>query len=84
MFDRNAHCTSFVDCIALPSSGQLDRGLWRYPQDDRYIFDIKKASLCHFWHEKHILSGILMSEFAMARLNEEDISGFKMTAYATV
>lgn len=63
---------------------ELDRGVWRYPQDDQYVFDIKKSYLCHFWHEKHILTGILMSEFAMARLNEEDISGFEMTAYATV
>jgi hypothetical protein len=74
-----------VDSVFSDRPGwKLDRGLWRYPHDDRYIFDVKKSCLCHFWHEKHILSGILMSEFAMARLNEEDISGFKMTEYATV
>lgn len=62
----------------------LDRGLWRYPQDDRYIFDIEKSCPFHFWHEKHVLSGILMSEFAMSRLNEEDISGFVLSSYSSI
>jgi hypothetical protein len=74
-----------VDSIFTDRPGWvLDRGLWRYPADDQLIFDIQKISQFHFWHEKHILSGILMSEHAMARLNEENISGFRMTEHATV
>jgi hypothetical protein len=60
----------------------LDRGLWRYPSEDKLIFNAEKISQVHFWHEKHVLASILMSEFAVARLNEEDISGFSMTEHA--
>lgn len=74
-----------IDSVFTDRPGWVfDRVLWRRPAGDTLIFQDNKIGDTHFWHEKHLLSDIFMSEFAMARLNEEDISGFKMTEYATV
>lgn len=65
------------------SGWHLDRGVWSGPQNESPIFDSKKIGSAHFWREKHYSCGIMMTETAVARFNENDISGFKLNEYQT-
>jgi hypothetical protein len=74
-----------IDSVFAERPGWVfDRVSWRYPPGDKLIFDVTKSRGLHFWHEKHVYCGLMMSEHAMARLNEEDISGFSLHEYVTV
>lgn len=60
----------------------LENGHWQRPSGSRPVFDIAKIGQKHFWRDKHLICEIMMSEFALARLNEEDMSGFRMIEHA--
>lgn len=60
----------------------LENGVWQRPTGSRPVFDITKIGDKHFWRDKHLICEIMMSEFALARLNEEDMSGFRIIEHA--
>ena len=60
----------------------LQNGVWQRPSGSRPVFDLAKIGEKHFWRDKHLICEIMMSEFALARLNEEDMSGFRIIEHA--
>lgn len=74
-----------IDSIYANRPGWVfDRVSWRHPKGDKLVFESSKSAGFHFWHEKHVYCGIMISDYGMSRLNEEDISGFALHEYETI
>jgi hypothetical protein len=73
-----------IDSIYGSRSGwHMDRGIWLHPASSPPIFDNTKIGSAQFWREKHYNTGMMLSEEAVARFNENDISGFQIKPYET-